>query len=122
MTCSDAPNNHWFGISFLPCIKNLFYHKSTSEGSWSITNSLMDCDRSKPKLTSGLELRGQWGSGHLRIGIFEKWVTLEVSKNCLCKAIFSTFLDILCITIHFRAIKSSVFTKIGEVLLTHPIF
>ena len=34
---------------------------------------------------------GQWGFGHLRIGIFEKLVTLEISKNSLYKAIFSTF-------------------------------
>ena len=34
---------------------------------------------------------GQWGFGHLRIGIFEKLVTLEISKNSLYKAIFSSF-------------------------------
>ena len=42
----------------------------------------------------GIELKGgQWGFGHLRIGIFEKLVTLEISKNSLYRAIFSTFLD-----------------------------
>ena len=65
---------------------------------------------------------GQWGFGHLRIGIFEKLVTLEISKNSLYRAIFSTFLDILCISMHFRAIKSSILTKMGEFLLNHPNF
>ena len=40
-----------------------------------------------------IEGGGQWGFGHLRIGIFEKLVTLEISKNSLYRAIFSTFLD-----------------------------
>ena len=40
----------------------------------------------------GLELRGgQWGLGHIRIEIFEKLVTLEISKNSVYKAIFSSF-------------------------------
>ena len=65
---------------------------------------------------------GQWGFGHPRIGIFEKLVTLENLKNSLYRAIFSTFLDILCISMHFRAIKSSILTKMDEFLLNHPNF
>ena len=69
-----------------------------------------------------IEGGGQWGFGHLRIGIFEKLVTLEISKNSLYKAIFSSFLDILCITMHFHAIKSSFFAKMDDFLLNHPNF
>ena len=35
---------------------------------------------------------------------------------------FSTFLDILCISVHFGAVKSSILTKMGEFLLNHPNF
>ena len=62
------------------------------------------------------------GFGHLRIAIFEKLLTLEISKNSLYRAIFATFLDILCIYMHFRAIKSSILTKMDEFLLNHPQF
>ena len=59
-----------------------------------------------------------WGSHlglcHLRIGIFEKFATLEISKNSLFKAIFSTFFVILCITMHFHTMKSSIFTKMTK--------
>ena len=59
---------------------------------------------------------GQWGFGHLKIGIFGKLVTLEISKNSLYRAFFSTFLDILFINIHFRCKKQAmptiIFTKI----------
>ena len=44
-----------------------------------------------------IEEGGQWGYGHLRIGIFEKLVTLEISKRSLYKPIFSSFLGFLCI-------------------------
>ena len=37
----------------------------------------------------------------------------------LDKRVFSTFYDILCITMHFHAIKSSIFTKMGDFLLNH---
>ena len=66
--------------------------------------------------------RGQWGFGHLRIRIFEKLVTLEITKNSLYKGIFSTFFVILCATMLFHAIKSSIFTKMGEFLLNHLNF
>ena len=58
----------------------------------------------------------------LWLGTFEKSATLEISKNSLYRVIFSTFLDILCISMHFRAIKSSILTKMGEFLLNHPNF
>ena len=44
-----------------------------------------------PIINSGIELRGQWGFGQLRIEIFEKLVTLGISKNSLYKANFSSF-------------------------------
>ena len=38
----------------------------------------------------GIELRGHLGLCHLRIVIFEKYVTLEICKNILYTVIFST--------------------------------
>ena len=74
------------------------------------------------KIRNRIEGEGQWGCGHLRIGIFEKLVTLEISKNSLYKAIFSSFLNILCMIIHFYAIKSSFFGKMDDFWLNHPNF
>ena len=62
------------------------------------------------------------GLCHLRIGIFEKFVILEISNNSLYKAIFSTFLVILCISMHSQAIKSSIFTKKDKFLPNHINF
>lgn len=39
---------------------------------------------------SRIKLRGQWGSGHVKIAIFEKCFFL-ISKDSLYKAIFMTF-------------------------------
>ena len=58
-----------------------------------------------------IDVGRQWDLCHLRIGIFEKCVTLEISKPRLYKAIFSTFLVILYMNMHFHAIESSIFLQ-----------
>ena len=64
----------------------------------------------------------QLSFGHIRIGMCKKFVNLEISRNSLYKAIFSCFLDILCINMNFHGIKSSFFCKIDEFWLIHPKF
>ena len=53
---------------------------------------------------------GDTGFGHRTRGIFQKVVTEQISKNSLYRVVFSTF----CHFMHYCAIKSSTFTKLGD--------
>ena len=56
------------------------------------------------------------GLCHLRIGIFEKSVTLEMSKIAYIQRFFSFFV-VLRMRLHIHAIELSTFKKMGEISL-----
>ena len=64
---------------------------------------------------------GQWGLCHQTIGILEIVQLNKFQKIAQRKGFFDFFV-ILCITIHFHVIKSSIFTKMGKLVLNDQNF
>ena len=62
---------------------------------------------------------GQWGLCHRTVGIFEKCVTEQISKNTLYR---EGFFDFFRHFMHSYAIKSSTFTKLGDFSLKYRNF
>ena len=67
---------------------------------------------------SGLVLRGHLGLCHLRIGFFEKCVTLDIAKSSRYKVIFFDFLHIICKTVHLHPMI--FFYKNGRIFAQSP--
>lgn len=80
-----------------------------------------------PKICPRAQIRARIEEGHmglclLGICIFETCVTLEILKIVYVKWWFRFFFVILCTTMYFHVIKSSIFKKLGESLLNHLNF